>query len=89
MTQIAIVLSDTNFILLSFLPCGKSVDNLGSLHIFQHNLEFPMPFALKSNQTVLFIGDSITDCGRRGDHMPLGGGYVTQTRDLIAANILH
>ena len=44
-----------------------------------------MPFALKSNQTVLFIGDSITDCGRRGDHMPLGGGYVTQTRDLIAA----
>lgn len=43
-----------------------------------------MPFALKSNQTVLFIGDSITDCGRRGQAAPLGEGYVRQIRDLIA-----
>ncbi|MBI1336596.1 MAG: GDSL family lipase [Phycisphaera sp.] len=44
-----------------------------------------MPFALKPRQTVLFIGDSITDCGRRGPNAPLGNGYVLQVRDLIAA----
>lgn len=43
-----------------------------------------MPFALKPNQTVLFIGDSITDCGRRAHAAPLGEGYVRQIRDLIA-----
>ena len=26
----------------------------------------------QSDEKVLFIGDSITDCGRRGDHAPLG-----------------
>jgi lysophospholipase L1-like esterase len=44
-----------------------------------------MPFALKPKQTVLFIGDSITDCGRRAQSAPLGEGYVRQIRDLIAA----
>ncbi|HAI11449.1 MAG TPA: GDSL family lipase [Phycisphaerales bacterium] len=43
-----------------------------------------MPFAVKPNQTVLFIGDSITDCGRRDHAAPLGEGYVRQIRDLIA-----
>jgi lysophospholipase L1-like esterase len=43
-----------------------------------------MPFALKPKQTVLFIGDSITDCGRRAQEAPLGAGYVRQIRDLIA-----
>jgi lysophospholipase L1-like esterase len=31
---------------------------------------------LKSGQTLLFIGNSITDCGRRGAEAPLGNGYV-------------
>lgn len=44
-----------------------------------------MAITLKSGQTVLFIGDSITDCGRRGPEAPLGNGYVRQVRDLIAA----
>ena len=30
----------------------------------------------QSGQTVLFIGDSITDCGRRQDQEQLGNGYV-------------
>jgi len=33
-------------------------------------------FALQDGQTILFIGDSITDCGRRGAEAPLGNGYV-------------
>ena len=31
---------------------------------------------IRSGQTILFIGDSITDCGRRGADAPLGSGYV-------------
>ena len=34
---------------------------------------------------MLFIGDSITDCGRRGDHAPLGSGYVKKVTELITA----
>ncbi len=44
-----------------------------------------MPFAIKPRQTVLFIGDSITDCGRRDAHAPLGCGYVKLATDLIRA----
>ncbi len=44
-----------------------------------------MAFAIKPGQKVLFIGDSITDCGRRNEFAPLGNGYVRQVRDLIAA----
>jgi lysophospholipase L1-like esterase len=40
---------------------------------------------IKSGQTVLFIGDSITDCGRRGSEWPYGNGYVKQAVDLITA----
>ena len=35
-----------------------------------------MPTKLKNGDTILFIGDSITDCGRRGAAGPLGDGYV-------------
>lgn len=42
-----------------------------------------MAFAIKPRQTVLFIGDSITDCGRRGTDRPLGNGYVRFISDLI------
>lgn len=44
-----------------------------------------MAFALKDRQTVVFIGDSITDCGRRDTHVPLGDGYVRMISDMITA----
>lgn len=38
-----------------------------------------MPLQLKPNDTLLFFGDSITDCGRdRAKLDSLGGGYVSQ-----------
>lgn len=43
-----------------------------------------MPTKLKSGETILFIGDSITDCGRREpQHAPLGCGYVQMVRDML------
>ncbi len=33
-------------------------------------------FWIEDGETMLFIGDSITDCGRRGAAAPLGSGYV-------------
>ncbi len=36
----------------------------------------PSDFVIRNGQRVVMIGDSITDCGRRGDHAPLGRGYV-------------
>ena len=33
-------------------------------------------FWIEDGETMLFIGDSITDCGRRGAEAPLGSGYV-------------
>ncbi|MGQ9732356.1 MAG: SGNH/GDSL hydrolase family protein [Candidatus Zipacnadales bacterium] len=41
--------------------------------------------ALESGQTVLFIGDSITDCGRRAEAAPYGAGYVGLLIDMITA----
>jgi len=35
-----------------------------------------MALQINSQETILFIGDSITDCGRRGGAAPLGEGYV-------------
>jgi lysophospholipase L1-like esterase len=42
-------------------------------------------FLFQDGQTVLFVGDSITDCGRRGDAAPYGSGYVKAAIDLITA----
>ena len=39
----------------------------------------------QSGEKVLFIGDSITDCGRRDTHAPLGHGYVRKITELITA----
>jgi lysophospholipase L1-like esterase len=36
-------------------------------------------------QRVLFIGDSITDCGRRDANAPYGNGYVSQVRNFVIA----
>jgi lysophospholipase L1-like esterase len=44
-----------------------------------------MAFGVKPRQTVLFVGDSITDCGRRDTFAPLGEGYVRMVNDLVAA----
>jgi lysophospholipase L1-like esterase len=35
-------------------------------------------------ETLLFMGDSITDCGRRGANAPLGDGYVRMVSELFA-----
>lgn len=40
-------------------------------------------FCIKDGQTILFIGDSITDCGRRGSEAPLGNGYVRLFSELV------
>lgn len=42
-----------------------------------------MPTALQSRQTLLFIGDSITDSGRNHTDVPLGVGYVRMFSDLL------
>jgi lysophospholipase L1-like esterase len=41
--------------------------------------DLPIPTGAR----LLFTGDSITDCGRRGEHGPLGCGYVRHATDLI------
>jgi lysophospholipase L1-like esterase len=42
-------------------------------------------FLVQDGQQVVFIGDSITDCGRRGEAAPFGNGYVKAAIDLITA----
>ena len=44
-----------------------------------------MPLLIPPRSKILFTGDSITDCGRRGDGFPLGNGYVRMTADLLLA----
>ncbi|MDP6037629.1 MAG: SGNH/GDSL hydrolase family protein [Candidatus Latescibacteria bacterium] len=45
-----------------------------------------MAFWIEDNETMLFIGDSITDCGRRTAEAPLGGGYVRSFTEMTTAN---
>jgi lysophospholipase L1-like esterase len=45
----------------------------------------PTGLAIQDGQTVVFIGDSITDTGRRKDEYPFGHGYVRRIIDLITA----
>jgi len=40
---------------------------------------------IKEGQKIVFIGDSITDCGRRGEFGPLGNGYVRFFHHLLQA----
>lgn len=42
-------------------------------------------FLIKKGERVVFIGDSITDCGRRKEFIPFGDGYVRMVIDLITA----
>ncbi len=45
-----------------------------------------MDFLIENNQKMVCIGDSITDCGRRGDFAPFGNGYVKLFKDMLIAN---
>jgi lysophospholipase L1-like esterase len=40
---------------------------------------------LTAHQKILFVGDSITDAGRRGIAAPYGEGFVSMVRNLIVA----
>ena len=40
---------------------------------------------VQDGQKMVLIGDSITDCGRRGDAAPLGAGYVAFFVDMVTA----
>ena len=40
---------------------------------------------VQDKETLLFIGDSITDCGRRGPEAPFGSGYVHMAIEMITA----
>ncbi|MDD5704598.1 MAG: SGNH/GDSL hydrolase family protein [Kiritimatiellae bacterium] len=42
-----------------------------------------MATRIKRGEKILFIGDSITDCGRRGAESPLGNGYVKLFENLL------
>jgi len=42
-------------------------------------------FCIENGQKILFIGDSITDCGRRDVAFPLGNGYVRFFSELVMA----
>ena len=42
-------------------------------------------FLFKNGETIVFIGDSITDCSRRNQFFPYGNGYVKMAIDLITA----
>jgi len=42
-----------------------------------------MSTILKSGEKILFIGDSITDCGRLEENVPLGNGYVKIFSDIM------
>lgn len=42
-------------------------------------------FLIQDRQTIVFAGDSITDCGRRDTQRPLGNGYVMLASELMRA----
>ena len=44
-----------------------------------------MTVKIKNNESILFIGDSITDCGRKDISRPLGDGYVKYFYDFMVA----
>lgn len=44
-----------------------------------------MALKIADGSKVVFIEDSITDCGRRGAEAPLGAGYVRLFTELVTA----
>ena len=50
------------------------------------SLETGIPHMLfERGQKILFIGDSITDCGRRDVQAPYGNGYMSLVRAFVTA----
>jgi hypothetical protein len=47
---------------------------------------FMAELPVKEGETFLFIGDSITDCGRRAPATPLGEGYVAYFVDIATSH---
>ena len=45
-----------------------------------------MAQVFRSKETILFIGDSITDAGRTNHLPPFGGGYMNMFRNLVMAD---
>jgi acyl-CoA thioesterase-1 len=45
-----------------------------------------MAITISASTKLLFIADSITDCGRRDDREQVGNGYVRLVRDYLAAS---
>ncbi len=45
-----------------------------------------MVFRIEDGETILSIGDSITDCGRRAQEAPLGNGYVRLFSEWVTAS---
>ncbi len=45
--------------------------------------ETKMPVRLRANMTIVFIGDSLTECDRQSDPEGLGFGYVRLIRDML------
>jgi len=50
------------------------------------DMEISMSDWFENDTTFLFIGDSITDCGRRGAEAPLGAGYVRAFTELATGH---
>jgi lysophospholipase L1-like esterase len=58
--------------------CGHKGTSLISFHLLNlvERRSMMGDLILKSGDKIVFIGDSITDCGRRKEFPPLGNGYV-------------
>ncbi len=47
-------------------------------------MKVPAAMKMQPNETLLFVGDSLTDCGRREpEYAPYGRGYVRMFRNLL------
>jgi len=65
----------------SHLHYGGSVFRCSGVPVFQGGIGV----IFEHGQKVVFIGDSITDCGRRDTAAPYGGGYVSLVRAFMLA----
>src|SRR4051794_13362046 len=64
---------------------GEAWQDHQHLRIATAGLGTVMALQLEKSTRLLFVGDSITDCGRREDKDELGSGYVRRVRDYLGA----
>ena len=69
-------------------PSRPTLSMEGNLRYVQDKVG-ASPVRFEPEQRVVFIGDSITDAGRRDAAPPLGGGYVGVVRGFLAARYPH